>query len=233
MIKSVAILKRTFDLVVSVGLMGFLSPLLLFIAAAIKTTSKGPILYTQPRVGRHKGDESPEDHHTFNLFKFRTMVQDAEKATGAILQQANDPRIIPFPGRLLRRTRLDELPNFINVIKGDMSIIGPRADRLELLKQMSSYLPLILDRTKWVKPGITGLAQVKLRYDGGVSGDEDIVALLPDSDIEIPETVTSKYKSYYDFAYVASTGNLKDFLKMECYIIFQTPITMFIKKNPQ
>lgn len=232
MARSVAMVKRLFDIVLSFSILFLGFPVILLIAFLIKLDSKGPVLYTQQRVGRHKNAKTPTEEHVFSIYKFRSMVVNAEQSTGAILQQLNDPRITRI-GRLLRRTRLDELPNLINVLKGDMSIIGPRADRLELLKPMTQYLPLLLDRTKWVRPGITGLAQVKLRYDGGLDGSEDLIHCLPESDATIPENITSKYKSYYDFAYVFAMDSFMSYIKMELYILVQTPITMFIKKNPQ
>lgn len=148
------ILKRTLDLVGSTALLVFASPLLLVLSIFIRISSRGPVLFRQERVGRN-GSE-------YTLYKFRTMVPDAEEATGPILATENDPRITGL-GRFLRDTRLDELPQLINVLKGDMSLVGPRPERAHFAKEFCLTVPSYQYRMA-VKPGITGLAQVYGRY---------------------------------------------------------------------
>lgn len=128
-------------------------PLMMLIAFAILVTSGPPVIYRQVRVGK--------DLLPFTLLKFRTMVSDAEP-DGPRLAEENDPRVTPV-GRILRRTRLDELPQFLNVLKGDMSIVGPRPERPELVQEYLELHPLYKERFR-VRPGITGLSQVSATY---------------------------------------------------------------------
>ncbi|MGE5482425.1 MAG: sugar transferase [Bacteroidota bacterium] len=130
-----------------------------FIALAIKLTSPGPVFYRQERVGR--------DGKRFFIYKFRTMVDGAEKLTGPVLATEDDPRITPV-GRILRATRLDEIPQVINILKGEMSFVGPRPERPEFVEQFLQQTPDYAYRLK-VKPGVTGLAQVRGRYDTSVT----------------------------------------------------------------
>jgi len=144
------IVKRTFDLVLSALALAVLAPLFAVIAAAVKLTSRGPVIYRQARVGR--------DGREFAMLKFRTMRADAEAASGPVWAQEDDPRTTPV-GRLLRRWSLDELPQFWNVLCGDMSLVGPRPERQVFVEQFSQELPRYFERHR-VKSGLTGWAQV-------------------------------------------------------------------------
>jgi lipopolysaccharide/colanic/teichoic acid biosynthesis glycosyltransferase len=131
------------------------APALIFVVVGIKLTSKGDILYKQIRVGK--------DGKLFKIYKFRSMVVNAEASTGHTLSWDGDPRITKF-GNFLRKSHLDELPQLINVIKGDMSFVGPRPERPEFTEQYDKEIVNYELRHK-VKPGITGLAQIALVYD--------------------------------------------------------------------
>lgn len=146
-------LKRLIDVLVASVAGIFLLPLLVAVAALVKLTSKGPVLFTQERVGL--------GCRCFMIYKFRTMVVDAEKIGGYQTQQG-DPRITPVGG-FLRRSSIDELPQLLNVIKGDMSLVGPRPDTP---MQQAGYLPNDWVKRHAVRPGITGLAQATIRSGG-------------------------------------------------------------------
>ena len=150
--------KRIFDIVVSVIASIVLSPLCFFAAALIKLTSKGPIFFTQVRVGKNG--------ELFNIYKFRTMHIDAEKATGPVWAKANDSRLIPY-GRFLRKAHIDEIPQFLNVLRGEMSVIGPRPERPVFVDQFKAVISDYEKRIT-IKPGITGLAQVWHKYDESI-----------------------------------------------------------------
>ena len=141
-------MKRCMDLVFSIIGLILSSPIFLLAAISIKATDRGPVFYTQKRLTR--GGE------VFDILKFRTMIQDAEKYTGAMLSEENDPRILPV-GRVLRATRLDELPQLINILKGEMSLVGPRPERPEIAADIEEKIPEFAYRLK-VKAGLTGLA---------------------------------------------------------------------------
>ncbi|RCK73935.1 MAG: Bacterial sugar transferase [Ignavibacteriae bacterium] len=144
------ILKRSFDIIFSLLILLITLPIFIVIALLIKFTSKGPIIYKQERVGL--------DGKTFTVYKFRTMYVDAEKNTGPVWAKKDDPRTTKI-GRILRRTSLDELPQFINVLKSDMSVVGPRPERPYFVEQFKDVVPKYLDR-HLLKTGITGWAQV-------------------------------------------------------------------------
>ena len=148
-------LKRCLDLIVAIIALVLLSPIMLITAIIVKIDSPGPAIYSQVRVGRY-GKE-------FKVHKFRSMRQDAEKLSGPVLAGENDPRITRF-GRFMRATRLDELPQLINVIAGDMSIVGPRPERPFFVEQFIKEKPEYAYRHN-VKPGITGFAQVAAKYN--------------------------------------------------------------------
>lgn len=162
-------MKRLFDLTFSLlGLILFL-PLMLFVALIIKGTSKGPVLFRQKRVGLHE--------KIFYVFKFRTMVDKAE-TLGSSVTTGVDPRITPI-GRVLRKTKLDELPQLFNVLLGDMSFIGPRPDVPEITAKYTPEMKKIFS----VRPGITSLATLHFRHE------EDILARVPDPDRFYDEVV--------------------------------------------
>jgi exopolysaccharide biosynthesis polyprenyl glycosylphosphotransferase len=146
--------KRLIDVVVSILILGAGLPLWIIVALLIKLDSPGPVLYRQERVGK--------DGVSFDIIKFRSMGKDAEMQ-GPRWAGRQDPRVTRF-GRFIRQLHLDEIPQMINVLKGDMSLIGPRPERPVFVKRLSKEIPLYQRRLK-VRPGITGWAQVKQKYD--------------------------------------------------------------------
>ena len=150
--------KRAIDVALSgIGLLMTL-PFFPLIALAIKLDSPGPVLFRQERVGNHE--------RLFVLYKFRTMGQDAEKASGAVWAEKNDPRVTRL-GKFFRGSRIDEIPQLINVLKGDMSFIGPRPERLEFVEKLKLVIPFYSKR-HFIKPGLTGWAQVRYPYGASV-----------------------------------------------------------------
>jgi sugar transferase (PEP-CTERM system associated) len=160
-----SICKRTIDIVLScIGLLITL-PFFPLIALAIKLDSSGPVFFRQERVGiREK---------LFVLYKFRTMGQDAEKGTGAVWAEKNDPRVTKL-GRFFRGSRIDEIPQLINVLKGEMSFVGPRPERPEFVEKLKQVIPYYSKR-HFIKPGLTGWAQVRYPYGSTI---EDAVEKL-------------------------------------------------------
>lgn len=157
--------KRFFDIIASAVLLLLFSSLMMVLYIAIPLSTKGPALYRQERVGKNK--------EKYLIYKFRSMIHDAEELCGPALATDNDPRITKM-GKFMRSTRLDELPQLINVLKGNMSLVGPRPERLFFVHQYEASIPLYSYRMS-MKPGITGMAQVmgmysttaedKLRFD--------------------------------------------------------------------
>lgn len=152
------IFKRIGDIFISLFLLIILSPLILLTALLIKLTSKGPIFYHQKRIGLHNKE--------FVMHKFRTMKTDAEKGK-ALLTVKGDTRITAI-GKIIRPLRIDELPQLINILKGEMSFIGPRPERRELIEEITAQHPLFYKRLL-VKPGLTGWAQVKFQYANSIA----------------------------------------------------------------
>ena len=150
--------KRAFDIVFS--LIGFIvaAPIMAVVAVSIRLDSRGPVIYRQTRVG-YKG-------RTFEVLKFRSMRVDAEAAAGACWAQEHDPRVTRLGGTL-RKYRLDELPQFINVIRGDMSFVGPRPERPVFVDKLRVAIPFY-DERHMVRPGLTGWAQVEYQYGSTV-----------------------------------------------------------------
>ncbi|MCU1385646.1 MAG: tuaA [Acidobacteria bacterium] len=157
--------KRATDLLVSALGAIIAAPIMLLVALAVRCTSQGPIFYHQRRVGLHG--------RVFTVHKFRTMKVDAERHTGPMWSTANDDRITPI-GRLLRRTRLDELPQLWNVLIGEMSFVGPRPERPEFVRELTAKIPFYGQRHV-LKPGLTGWAQVRYTYGASV---EDAIEKL-------------------------------------------------------
>jgi sugar transferase (PEP-CTERM system associated) len=152
------IIKRLFDVTLaSIGLV-LMAPVMALVAIAIKLESAGPVLYRQPRSGQNGG--------IFILNKFRSMRDGAEQGTGAVWAQLKDPRVTRV-GNVLRKTRLDELPQLFNVLLGHMSFIGPRPERPEFVHSLQAQIPYYMKRLS-VKPGITGWAQVRYQYGASV-----------------------------------------------------------------
>lgn len=149
------ITKRIFDIFVSILALPILAIFIIVFGILIKLEDGGSIFYTQKRVGRNLKE--------FNIYKMRSMKVNAEALTGSVWAEVNDPRITNI-GKIIRKFRIDEFPQFLNVIKGDMSLIGPRPERLDLTMQFEEQFPGFVDRLT-VKPGITGLAQVNGGYD--------------------------------------------------------------------
>jgi len=158
-------LKRIFDVVLAAIALCIVLPILPVIVLLIKVDSAGPVLFKQKRVG--------ERERPFVLIKFRTMKKDAEDQTGPVWAQKNDQRVTRV-GQFLRKVRLDELPQFLNVLKGDMSLIGPRPERPEFVAKLKEIIPFYSER-HFVKPGITGWAQIKYPYGASV---EDAIEKL-------------------------------------------------------
>ncbi len=187
--------KRLVDVVFS-GLMLILtSPFFLLIAAAIKCTDHGPVLFMQQRLTIHG--------QVFSIYKFRTMVVDAEKKSGPIKAGDHDPRILPV-GRFLRATRLDELPQLLNILKGDMSLVGPRPERPELAKIITKNIPEFEYRLK-VKAGLTGYAQIYGKY-----------------------CTTSYDKLKLDLTYIRNYS-----IWMDLKLILMTPKILFMKESTE
>lgn len=158
--------KRFLDIFVSLSLLCLLLPLMILISLLIRLSSPGPAIYCQKRL--------TDRAKTFTMFKFRTMGSDAELHSGAVWAGENDPRVTRI-GRFLRRTRLDELPQLLNVVIGDMSLVGPRPERPELAKTLKQELPSFHRRTK-VRAGLTGLAQTASGYASCVEGYKEKLA---------------------------------------------------------
>jgi exopolysaccharide biosynthesis polyprenyl glycosylphosphotransferase len=163
---SVRRLKRVLDILVSAAVLVLTLPLTLLIAALVKATSRGPILFVQDRVG--------EGRIPYRILKFRTMVVDAE-AEGPQWAEEKDLRVTRF-GRILRRTRLDELPQFLNSLEGSMSVVGPRPEREFFVRLLEAEIPLYALRFA-AKPGITGWAQIHYRYGASVEDSREKLKL--------------------------------------------------------
>ena len=190
-------LKRKIDIVASSIALLMVLPLFPLIALAIKMDSRGPVFFRQLRVGAYSRDRVD----LFEMIKFRSMCSDAEKNTGAVWAKKTDPRVT-VTGKFLRKTRLDELPQLINVINGDMSIIGPRPERPGFYQNLENKIPFYADRTYGVRPGITGLAQVYQGYDTCI---EDV-----------------RSKVAYDHSYALALESISGWILTDIKIVFMT-----------
>jgi lipopolysaccharide/colanic/teichoic acid biosynthesis glycosyltransferase len=167
--KRVIFVKKLFDITAATILLVLSFPILLIGMIALKVENfNAPIFFKQQRVGIIKNGNT----HLFEVIKLRTMIVDAEKETGAVFAQKNDARITKV-GKILRKSRIDEIPQFFNVIMGDMSIVGPRPERPEIMEKLKKDFPYFYKRTENVKPGITGLAQVKVGYNQSLKDMEE------------------------------------------------------------
>ncbi|MEZ6060923.1 MAG: sugar transferase [Planctomycetaceae bacterium] len=192
---STRIAKRAVDIVGATLLLMCCGPIMLVTAVLVKLTSTGPVIYSQQRVGVNLRSKTSRDRRQqsgpvpdnsvdrrgtgrdrragssfgrpFTIYKFRTMRIDAE-SNGARFAEHDDPRTTPI-GRLLRRTRIDELPQLWNILRGDMSLVGPRPERPEFMEELSGEIPNYVDRLG-LKPGLTGMAQVVNGYDNEIEG---------------------------------------------------------------
>ncbi len=188
--KAVEFLIRVLDVVGSLVILAGAFPVMIVVALLIKLTSRGAVLYRQERVGK--------DGRLFSLYKFRTMIDGAERNVGPVWASRDDDRVTPV-GRLLRRTRLDELPQLYNILRGDMSLVGPRPERPYFVQRHRALQGIRLA----VKPGLTGLAQIRSFYD-----------LKP------------THKVRYDYLYIQNRS-----LLLNVYILLQTIPVLFTRKG--
>lgn len=238
---SVRITKRAIDVVGSLAGLAVVAPAMPIIAAAIVIDDRGPVFYKQKRAGTLREvivENGVRQFHfnEFHMHKFRTMRTDAEKFTGAVIASKEDPRITRV-GRFLRKTRLDELPQLFAVLVGDMSLVGPRPERPELLENLAFAIPFFEERMRDVKPGITGLAQISLGYQGDVPQGSEIEPFAQewanpfqldelDEDPERAIADDMRMKLLYDLAYTAALEKFSSYLLMELKIILKTPWIM-------
>jgi lipopolysaccharide/colanic/teichoic acid biosynthesis glycosyltransferase len=237
--RSVRVVKRLIDIIGSCVGLAISFPLAPFIALAIYVESPGNVFIRQRRAGPLKeaepsttGGAARPRFQEFFMLKFRSMRPDAEKFTGVVLASKDDPRITKV-GKILRKTRLDELPQFWNVLMGHMSLVGPRPERPELAEQLAMAIPYFEERMRDVKPGITGLAQISLGYSGKPPPNSVLAQF--EADLTNPFKMEGtedaladhmRMKMLYDLAYIAATDSLRTYLPVEIGIILRTPLVM-------
>jgi len=193
---TIAAVKRASDVTLSLLALLVLAPVMLAVVILQRLTSDGPALYSQVRVGK--------DGVPFTIHKFRSMRVDAEAKSGAVWSTENDPRVTPV-GRFLRRTRLDELPQLWNVLRGDMSLVGPRPERPEFVADLTRQIPFYGQRHV-VRPGLTGWAQVRHRYGSTIEDSQE--------------------KLQYDLFYIKHLS-----LPFDFYIVLETIKTVLVRRG--
>jgi sugar transferase (PEP-CTERM system associated) len=193
---SLQAIKRLSDVVFALFGLLLASPLVLLATVLLRMTSPGPVLYSQTRVGK--------DGNPFTIYKFRSMRIDAEAMSGAVWSTQNDPRVTPV-GRFIRRTRIDELPQLWNVLRGDMSFVGPRPERPEFIAELSRQIPYYGQRHV-VRPGLTGWAQVRHGYGATIADAQE--------------------KLQYDLFYIKHMS-----FAFDLYIVFETIKTVLIRSG--
>jgi lipopolysaccharide/colanic/teichoic acid biosynthesis glycosyltransferase len=203
---SVRLAKRALDIAAAAAGLMLLAPLMVGLALAIRLDSPGPALFRQCRVGRGSAQRT----EIFEMVKFRTMVADADRRSGAVWATQDDPRITRV-GRFLRATRLDELPQLWNVVKGDMSLIGPRPEQLGLFGRLEAAAPYYAERVHGVRPGITGWAQVEVGYDASL---DDV-----------------RRKILYDFAYVLRLRSFRSWLGADAWLLWRTALAVIRREG--
>jgi lipopolysaccharide/colanic/teichoic acid biosynthesis glycosyltransferase len=234
----VTVVKRAIDVAGALAGLTVSLPLMVPIGLAILLDDRGPVFFVQRRAGRLREDGSGELHWAeFDMVKFRTMHVDAERGTGAVLASKQDARVTRV-GRFLRASRLDELPQFWNVLKGEMSLVGPRPERPELLANLAMAIPHFEERTRGVKPGLTGLAQVKLGYTGAAEPGSDVDQLLSTltNPFQLEEAKGAiaddmRLKLMFDLAYAASLEEFWSYLPLELSILARTPLIMLLSRG--
>jgi lipopolysaccharide/colanic/teichoic acid biosynthesis glycosyltransferase len=192
-------IRRSVNLILALVALVIVLPVMFLIAMLVRLTSRGPVLYTQVRVGLDRREQAASLQNRrrqrdlggqpFTIYKFRTMRVDAEHHSGAVWAQQRDPRVTPI-GRLLRQYRLDELPQLLNVLKGEMNIVGPRPERPTIFAELREHIAEYPLRQR-AKPGITGLAQINHHYDRSL---EDV-----------------RTKVHYDLEYIRRQSVSEDF----------------------
>ena len=215
--------KRTLDFLAGSAGMAIMAMVHPIVASLIKLESPGPVLYSQERVGLNRrarssrgGPGGRDRRHAdvggqpFKIWKYRTMRLDAESAGPQLCAKGLDPRVTRA-GKWLRALHIDEIPQFLNIIRGEMSLIGPRPERPHFTRQYGESLPHYSDRTRFIRPGLTGLAQILLGYDDSL---ESVIR-----------------KSHYDMSYRASFCSFGSWIKMEAWIVIQT--FRYLSQKPQ
>lgn len=189
-------LKRLMDVIISLIILVISFPIIVLTAIGIKIDSEGPVFFKQERLG--------QNGNPFNVYKFRSMIKDAEKYTGPVWSTKDDPRVTKM-GKFVRKVRIDEIPQMLNVLKGEMSLVGPRPERAFFVEKLSQEIPYYKRRLK-VRPGVTGWAQIKHKYDETI---EDV-----------------KIKLKYDLFYIENMS-----LRMDFKILLRTVFVVLFGKG--